>query len=133
MEPAAKILIAGGMANLLYSSAVGFRLARMRSRGPIADTFLPLAHRVSLWWGFMFLGLVWSVQLSSLRTGLETLAAWLLIGSSVLSDIEPVINYLQGAEDPVAEGRITVYTAGVSFVLVTVGLVILSVGVVRGL
>jgi hypothetical protein len=133
MEPASKILIVGGMANLLYSSAVGFKLAQIRTKGPIADTFLPLAHRVSLWWGFMFLGLAWAVTLSPLSTGLETSAAWLLIGSSVLSDMDPVINFLQGARDPVAERRFTIYLGGLSFVLVTGGLVILSVGVIQGI
>lgn len=81
----------------------------------------------------MFLGLAWAVALSSISAGLENLAAWLLVGSSALSDVGPVINYLQCASDPVAERRITIYMGGLSFVLVLAGLVILSIGVVHGI
>ena len=87
MDTASKILIVGGMVNLVYSCLIGFVLAKMRLRARDTGEFLPLAHRVSLWWGFMFLGIPWALKLSALSAGLKTLAAWLLVGSSALSDV----------------------------------------------
>ena len=133
MDTASKILIVGGMVNLVYSCLIGFVLAKMRLRARDTGEFLPLAHRVSLWWGFMFLGMPWALKLSALSAGLETLAAWLLVGSSALSDVEPILNLLQGVKDPVAERSFAFYLGGISVLLVSGGLAILLVGVIQGL
>ncbi len=133
VDTASKILIVGGMLNLAYSCLIGFVLAKMRLRARDTGEFLPLAHRVSLWWGFMFLGMPWALKLSALSAGVETLAAWLLVGSSALSDVEPILNLLQGVKDPVAERSFAFYLGGISVVLVSGGLAILLVGVIRGL
>ncbi len=88
------------------------------------------------------IALLWSVfGLRMLRgmagvprlAGVETLAAWLLVASSALSDVEPLLNLWQGVKDPVAERSLTFYLGGVSAVLVTAGVAILTVGVIRGL
>ncbi len=133
MEIAAKILIIGGMLNLAFSCLIGFVLSKVRLRTADTGKYLPLAHRVSLWWGFMFLGMPWAVRLSPLSAGIETLAAWLLVASSALSDVEPILNLWQGVKDPVAERSLAFYLGGISAVLVTVGISILVVGVFRGL
>ena len=133
MEIAAKILIVGGMLNLAFSCLIGIVLGKVRLRTPDTGTYLPLAHRVSLWWGFMLLGMPWAVRLSPRSAGVETLAAWLLIASSALSDFEPILNLWQGVKDPVAERSLAFYLGGISAVLVTVGIAILIVGVIRGL
>ena len=70
---------------------------------------------------------------SPLASAVETLAAWLLVASSALSDIEPLLNQWQGVKDPVAERSLTLYLGGISAVLVTVGIGILTVGVIRAL
>lgn len=138
METATKILVIAGMLHYAYSCVIGFALSKIRLRmgtslgTPETGTWLPLAHRVSLWWGFMFLGMPWAVSLSPLSPGVETLAAWLLVGSSALSDVEPLLNHWQGIKDPVAERSLAFYLGGVSAGLVTVGLAILVVGVIRG-
>lgn len=139
MEPAAKILVVAGMVHYAYSCVIGFALSKIRLRmgtslgTPDTGNWLPLAHRVSLWWGFMFLGMPWVLVLSPLASGVETLAAWLLVASSALSDIEPLLNQWQGVKDPVAERSLTFYLGGISAVLVTVGIGILTVGVIRAL
>ena len=133
METASKILIVGGMLNLAFACVIGFVLSRLRLRTTDTGTWLPLAHRVSLWWGFMFLGMPWAVNLSPLSAGAETLAAWLLVAASALSDFEPLLNLWKGVKDPVAERSLTFYLGGISAVLVTGGVGILTVGVVRGL
>ncbi len=133
METASKILVVGGMLNLAYSCLTGFALSKVRLKTADTGTWLPLAHRVSLWWGFMFLGMPWALNLSPLSAGVETLAAWLLVASSALSDVEPLLNLWQGVKDPVAERSLTFYLGGVSAVLVTAGVAILTVGVIRGL
>ena len=133
MEIAAKILIVGGMLNLALSCLIGFVLSKVRLRTADTGTYLPLAHRVSLWWGFMLLGMPWAVSLSPLSAGIETLAAWLLVASSALSDVDPMLNLWQGVKDPVAERSLAFYLGGISAILVTVGISIFVVGVFQGL
>ncbi len=81
----------------------------------------------------MFLGMPWALRLSPLSASVEILAACLVVGSSALSDIEPVLNFWQGVKDPVAERSVAFYLGGVSVTLFTVGLVIITVGVFYGL
>src|SRR5919109_5692334 len=85
MDTAAKILIIGGLASLVFSFVMAFRLALARMADPQADRHLLLqVHVVSLWEGFMLLGLVWAVALSDLSSGWETAAALLIVAGAVL-------------------------------------------------
>ena len=67
---AEKVLIVGGTLSLAFSFVIGFILSRARLKDPSADhAWLLQAHRVALWEGFMLLGLVFAVALSSLSPG----------------------------------------------------------------
>ncbi|HLW16961.1 MAG TPA: hypothetical protein VKV69_06370 [Actinomycetota bacterium] len=131
---AEKVLIVGGTLSLIFSFAMGFILSRARLKDPSADhSWLLQAHRVALWEGFMLLGLVFAVELSTLSQGLETLAAWLLVAAAALQAASAIANLVQGIPDQFVERRLGYQLAATNAVLATIGLVILLVGVFKGL
>jgi hypothetical protein len=131
---AAKVLIVGGTLSLVFSFVMGFILSRARLKDPSADhAWLLQAHRVALWEGFMLLGLVFAVELSTLSQSLETLAAWLLVAAAALQAASAIANLVQGIPDQFAERRLGYQLAATNAVLGAIGLVILLVGVFKGL
>ncbi len=131
---AEKVLVVGGTLSLVFSFVMGFILSRARLKDPSADhAWLLQAHRVALWEGFMLLGLVFAVELSTLSQGLETLAAWLLVAAAALQAASAIANLLQGVPDQFAERRLGYQLAATNAVLGAIGLVILLVGVFKGL
>jgi hypothetical protein len=135
MDTAAKILILGGLASLLFSFAMAFVLAMARLSDPQADRSLLLqVHRVSLWEGFMLLALVWAVELSDLSSGLESLAAVLLVAAAALQAISNTMAWRAGNANLFAPPRgLTYQMASANAVLAFIGLVILVVGAIKGL
>ena len=131
---AAKVLIVGGTLSLLFSFVMGFILSRARLKDPAADhAWLLQAHRVALWEGFMLLGLVFAVELSTLSSGLETIAAALLVAAAALQAASAIANLVQGIPDQFVERRLGYQLAAANAVLGMIGLVILVVGVLKGL
>ena len=131
---AEKVLIVGGTLSLVFSFAMGFILSRARLKEPSADhAWLLQAHRVALWEGFMLLGLVFAVELSTLSQGLETLAAWLLVAAAALQAASAIANLVQRIPDQFVERRLGYQLAATNAVLGAIGLVILLVGVFKGL
>jgi len=131
---AEKVLVVGGTLSLVFSFVMGFILSRARLKDPSADhAWLLQAHRVALWEGFMLLGLVFAVELSTLSQGLETLAAWLLVTAAALQAASAIANLVQGVPDQFVERRLGYQLAATNAVLGAIGLVILLVGVFKGL
>jgi hypothetical protein len=131
---AEKILIVGGVGNLAVSFVIGFVLSRARLRDPAAPhAWLLQAHRVALWEGFMLLGLVFAARLSPLSSGWEILAASLLVAASALQEASAIANLVQGIPDQFAQRKLGYQLAATNAVLGAVGLVILIVGVLKGL
>ena len=131
---AEKVLIVGGVLSLVFSFVMGFILSRARLKEPAADhAWLLQAHRVALWEGFMMLGLVFAVELSTLSQAWETLAAWLLVAAAALQAASAIANLVQGIPDQFVERRLGYRLAAANAVLGAVGLVILLVGVFKGL
>jgi len=131
---AEKVLIVGGTLSLVFSFVMGFVLSRARLKDPSADhTWLLQAHRVALWEGFMLLGLVFAVELSNLSQGLETLAASLLVAAAALQAASAIANLVQGIPDQFVERRLGYQLAAANAVLGAVGLVVVLVGVFKGL
>jgi hypothetical protein len=131
---AEKVLVVGGTLSLVFSFVMGFILSRARLKNPSADhAWLLQAHRVALWEGFMLLGLVFAVELSTLSQGLETLAAWLLVAAAALQAGSAIANLVQGIPDQFVERRLGYQLAATNAVLGAIGLVILLVGVFKGL
>ena len=134
METAAKVLIIGGVLNLALAFVIGFMLSNSRLKEPAKlQHYLNLAHKASLWEGFMLLGLVFAVELADLSSGLKSLAAALLVASSAFQDGSSVLNWLQGVADEFAERSPGFVLATINAILATVGLAILIVGDFRGL
>lgn len=134
-DTAAKILILGGLGSLLASFAMALVLAQERTRDPEADqTRLLQVHIVSLWEGFMLLGLVWAVGLSDLSSGIETLAAALIVAAAAIQIAANILGWRQRLVNLFAPPRGLVYKLGATqAVLVLAGLVILIFGVISGL
>lgn len=134
MDLAAKILIVGGILNLVYGFATGFLFANVRSKEASAPRYLVMAHTGPFMQGPMLLGLVFATNLSPLSPALEAVAASLLVANSCLIAAKDTINWLQGVNDEFAERPWLPRTLGViGVVLGTPGLLILVYGVVRGL
>jgi hypothetical protein len=135
MDTAAKILIIGGLASLLYSFGIAFKLALERMADPEADRHLLLqVHVVSLWEGFMLLGLVWAVGLSDLPSGWETIAALLLVAGGALQLLGNTRAWRENNTNLFAPPRgLTFQIARLNAMLAMAGLVILVIGALKGL
>jgi len=134
-QAAAKILIIGGLGSLLFSFTMAFVLAQERTKDPEADyARLLQVHVVSLWEGFMLLGLVWAVALSDLSSGLETLAALLLVAAAGLQFSATVMAWRNKVTNLFAPPRGLMYQlAATNAVLAMAGLIILIIGALKGL
>ena len=133
METAAKVLIVGGMLNLVYGVITGLIISRLRSRGPEVPRFLTLAHIGPLMEGPMLLGLSVALGLSSLANGWETTAAWLLVAGSIGIAAGDTLNWLGGVGDAFAERSPGFFLQAIGGPLSGVGIAIVTVGVFAGL
>ena len=135
MDTAAKVLILGGLGSLLFAFIMGFALSRERLKDPMADQARLLqVHVVSLWEGFMLPGLVWAVALSDLSSGIETLAALLLVAGGAFQMAANFLAWRQRLENLFEPPRGTAYAlAAINASLAMIGLVILAIGAIAGL
>lgn len=134
MPVAEKVLIVGGVLNLAYGMFLGFAIVMVRTRGAAATPrYLHAAHIGTMLQAGVLLGLVWAVQLSSLGSGWEQLAAWLLVIASALVAVMDTGNWLNGVQDAFAEKAKTVMLGGLAGAADTVAGIILVVGVLKGL
>jgi hypothetical protein len=77
--------------------------------------------------------LVFAARLSPLSSGWEILAASLLVAASALQEASAIANLVQGIPDQFAQRKLGYQLAATNAVLGAVGLVILIVGVLKGL
>jgi hypothetical protein len=135
MDTASKILIVGGTLNIALSFVIGFVWSRIRLHPkPGVDPKGPeLPHRMALWEGFMLLGLTWAVQLSDLPAIWETVAASMVVASSVFQDASVITNWRTGVQDQFAAKNIGFRFATINAILAAGGVLILTVGVLTGL
>ncbi len=131
---AVKVLILGGLANLVLSFALGWILSMHRMRGPMEPhRWLLVAHEVSLQEGLMLLALSPAAAWAQLPAWLMTLGASLLVAASVFQDFSGIANWLRRTSDQFAERSLGWKLASVNAVLNTAGLAIVVTGAVRGL
>ena len=81
----------------------------------------------------MLLGLVFAVELAKLPEGVKSLAAALLVASSVFQMGASVTSWLMGTKDEFKERSPGFILATINAMLATVGLAILIYGVFAGL
>jgi hypothetical protein len=133
LAPAARVLVVGGVANLVLSFLLGWVLSAKRMKGPMEPhRWLLTAHTVSLEEGLMLLGLAFALGFARLPPAWATTGAWLLVVASVFQDFSAIANWLRGTRDQFAEKSAGWVLASVNAVLNTAGLLIVAGGVVRG-
>ena len=134
MEDSAKILILGGVLNLLYGLLTGIPASLIRQKSPTYSKYLRILHVGALMWGPILISLAVAMSVSTLGAGVENLAAWLMVIASVLLDAKDTINWLQGTKDEFAEKRqLPLALGGLSSVASIVGVAIILVGVLQGM
>jgi hypothetical protein len=134
MPVAEKVLIVGGVLNLVYGMLLGFAIVITRMRGTAATPrYLQAGHIGTMLQAGVLLGLVWAVELSSLGSGWETSAAWLLVIASALVAAMDTTNWLNGVQDAFAEKAKSVTLGGLAGTADIVAGAILVVGVLKGL
>jgi hypothetical protein len=134
MSAAAKILIVGGVLNLAAAFLLGYVLSNRRLNPPNQGPFyLNLAHKNALQEGYMLLGLTWAVTLAHISSTWLTVAAWLIVLSSVFQVGAAVVAWRQGTVDEFKERSPSFYLATTNAILVTLGLAILVYGVLVSL
>jgi hypothetical protein len=130
---ATRVLVLGGVFNLVLSFVLGFVLSDKRRKDPIEKhRWLLTAHVVSLEEGVMLLALAFALGYARLPGAAATAGAVLLVVASAFQDFSGVINWLRNTKDQFAEKSAGWILASVNAVLNTIGLAIVTVGVVRG-
>jgi hypothetical protein len=132
--PAVRILVVGGVGNLLLAFSLGWVLAGRRLRRSIeSEHWLLTAHEVSLQEGLMLLGLAFALGFARLSPELASISAWLLVVASALQDSSGIVNWLRGTGDQFAERSAGWVLATLNAIVNTAGLLILAFGVIRAL
>ena len=130
---AQKILVLGGVGNLVLSYLLGWILSTKRLKGPMEPhRWLLTAHEVSLQEGVLLLGCAFALGFATLSHALGVASASLLVAASVFQDFSGIVNWLKKTGDQFAEKSTGWLLASVNAVLNTAGLAILTYGVVRG-
>jgi hypothetical protein len=133
-NPAVQVLVVGGVLNLVLSFLLGWVLAGRRMKGPMeAHRWLLTAHEVSLQEGLMLLGLAFAMGFARLSPERALMGAWLLVVGSILQDASGVVNWLRSTGDQFAERSAGWVLATLNAVVNTAGLLIVAVGVLRGI
>lgn len=132
MEPAAKILIIGGVLNIAYGLLTGLPATIIRQKHPTYSKYLRFVHIGALMWGPLLLSLSLATNLSSLDNTLEQVAAILMVAASFLLDAKDTLNWLYGTTDEFAEKpRLPLIMGGASAFASLVGIFIILVGVLQ--
>jgi hypothetical protein len=91
------------------------------------------AHIGVLLHAAVLLGLVWAARLSTLASGWEEVAAWLLVVSSALIAAKDTLNWLGGVQDEFGEKAKTMPLAVLGAIAEPLGVGIFVVGVLGAL
>ena len=133
IETSAKVLITAGVLTLAYGFLLGFAMARARMAGPSAPKQLVNVHLEALIQGAALLGLSVAASFSTLASGWEETAAWLLAAGAALTLAGGTVNWLEHVEDAFkarSRGFLLQATGGP---VNTVGILILVIGVLKAL
>lgn len=134
MDTASKILILGGVLNVLYGLLTGLPAAVIRQKHPTYSKYLRFVHIGALMWGPLLISLSLALALAPLEAGMEILAATLMVTASLLLDAKDTLNWRMGIQDEFAERpALPLILGGLSSLAALVGMLIILVGVVQGL
>ena len=133
MGTAQEILIVTGMLMFLGGILTGMAMGLVRMGGaPAAPRYLTIAHEGAYMQGAMLLGVAYAMNLADLGDGAAKLAAWLLAAGAALLFVKDVINWRMGVEDEFAEKSIGLMLGNIMSPLHTVGIVLVTWGVISG-
>ena len=131
---AIKVLVLGGVLNLVLSFALGWVLSLHRTKDPIEPhRWLLVAHEVAMMEGVMLLALAFASLFARLPSWLATTGAVALVVASLFQDMSGVVNWRRKTGDQFAERSAGWVLASINAVLNTAGLAIITAGVIRGL
>ena len=131
MERSAEVLLVGGTLVLLYGFILGIPMAQARMKSPAAPRHLVNTHLETLMAGPALLGLSLAASFSTLGSGLERIAAWLLVLGAVSTLSGGTLNWLQKVDDPFVAKKPGFYLQAVGGPVLLVGGVLLTLGVLK--
>lgn len=132
---AEKVLIVGGVLNLAYGALLGYPIVVIRVKGaPATPKYLMATHVGALLQAAILLGLVWAARLSTLGSGWQDTAAWLVVVTSALIAAKDTGNWLIGVKDEFGEKpKYAAPLAALGALGETIGIGIFVVGVLTTL
>ena len=134
MDTASKILILGGVLNIVFGLLTGLPAGVTRQTQPTYSKYLRFVHVGTLMWGPLLISLSLAIALSPLDARLETLAAVLMVAASLLLDAKDTLNWQMGIQDEFAEKpRLPLLLGGLSSLASLVSMAIILIGVVQAL
>jgi len=134
MSLAARILVLGGIANLVLSYLLGWVLSAKRMKEPMdRHRWLLVAHEVALQEGLLLLGLAVALAYVRLPVLWAQIAAGLLVAASAFQDASGILNWMRGVQDQFAARSSGWIAATINAFMNTAGLLIVAVGAVRAM
>lgn len=121
------------MVSLGFGFALGIPISRIRDQAPEAPRHLITAHLAAIIQGAVHLGLTVAIGFSELTAWAETTGALLLVTGSACFVAGATANWLQGVGDHFAERSLGWKLLAVSSLGHLGGIIIVLVGVLRGL
>ena len=133
MTTAQNVLLVYGVIILGYGFVLGVPLAAARIGTPQASRHLVNTHLSAIMQGAAALGLAFAIGTADLGSALATTAAWLVVIGSALEAAGGTFNWLQGTGDQFADRSVGFRLNALSGPPAIIGIVIVIVGVIRGL
>ena len=106
-------------------------MAQARMKSPTAPRHLVNTHLEALMAGPALLGLSLAASFSTLGSGLERIAAWLLVAGSVSTLTGGTLNWLQKVDDPFVAKKPGFYLQAIGGPVLLVGGILLTLGVLK--
>jgi len=134
LDLSVRLLVGGGLLNLVLSFVLGWVLSLYRTRGPMdPHRWLLTAHEVALQEGLLLLGLAFAMRYAICSQALALSGAALVVVASLFQDFSGIVNWLRHTKDQFAERSGGWILASINAVLNTAGLAILAYAIVLGL
>ena len=135
MLTATKILIIAGVLHYAYSFITGAAMGYVRLSEPAVPKYLTYVHVGAFMNGSMLLATTVALEMSPIAERTETWVAILLVAGAILLALKDTVNWLLKVEDDFREKRrpYGFIIGNLSALSSTTGLVILIVGVLRGI
>ena len=134
MQTASKILIVGGLGNLLFGFLFGFVVSRTRLADSESEDYgTSDVHLGSLLQGLVLLGLALAIGLSPLRARIESGAALVVVVGSIFQALAAVAAWQAGYTSPFSARGIAYQLASINMILTVLGIGVLTIGAIKGL